>query len=393
MMSTRLRLKRAAYTGIFGVFVGALQGGAQAADSIVPSAWNVTPAVNGAYREAFDSTLPPWASGGSTEVTASFVPSISVMPVRPNVWFDASAKVLRLNTEDVTVTNTLTSNPAGPVQFGAAPVYLDFRVKFDTMTGAPNPALLDNVKLAIYVSSDAKLVAVHKDGSRTNNTALDPDIWHQVTVKMYGTQFDVLMNDVPVFTGLSLKTGGAANTLAAVSFNGTGLIDELYVSHGNPAYPGVMGAVPATVVNFPGTGGSAVTNWLANYFNDGRLSGTANFGGFTSAQLDAAYLLGELGGDANTPVPVAYDFGISKIDMASPTSLIITLSLTTKGADKSGPINGKIQLLGKINIGDGWTTLGGAVTPSYADFTAGKATYTFTIPEGGFTFFKPQIVP
>jgi hypothetical protein len=113
----------------------------------------------------------------------------------------------------------------------------------------------------------------------------------------------------------------------------------------------------------------------------------------TQDELSAAYLIGELGGDATTATPVGYTFGISAIDMTSPTELVVTAELTTDNGDKEGPINGRIQLQGKVDIGDGWTTLSGAITPSFADFTAGHATYTFTIPAGGYQYFRPQIVP
>ena len=114
--------------------------------------------------------------------------------------------------------------------------------------------------------------------------------------------------------------------------------------------------------------------------------------GLTQAQINTAYLLDSLSGGAVDSVE-SYTFGISKIKMVSPTKLDVTVSLTVDSVKKAGKVNGRIQLLGKAALGDDWTTLTGAVTPTFGDFTDGLATYTFDIPAGGYTFFQPLIVP
>ena len=170
------------------------------------------------------------------------------LPVRSNAWFAAGSKVLQLETDGEVVSNTLAYATSGdPVSFSGKPVYVDLRMKFDPLVNAPDPELLANSKMALFLTPDAKLVAVHGGGASTNATALDTNKWYQVTVKLQDSLFDVLVNDEAVFSGLSVKTAGAENTLASANFYGTGLIDELYVSHGNPAYavPGPTNAVPA----------------------------------------------------------------------------------------------------------------------------------------------------
>jgi hypothetical protein len=68
--------------------------------------------------------------------------------------------------------------------------------------------------------------------------------------------------------------------------------------------------------------------------------------------------------------------------------------LTVASVAKDAPINGRIQLEGKVNKDDtSWTVLDGSISPSAADFSSGEATYFYTIPTGGFKFFKPTIVP
>jgi hypothetical protein len=399
MMSIHVQLKRAVAASALCLFALAPLGDAQAANSYIPSDWNVAPMTSGAYREAFDSTLPTWATNGLSMATNAFV-SITGMPARSNAWFGSNVKVLQLDTDGKVITNTLAYSGEGAVSFGTTPVYVDVRIKFDAMTDVPDPSLLEGVKLAVYVTSEAKLVAVHAAGATTNDTVLDTNKWYQLTIKMRTDgKYDVLTNDVVVsaFSGLALKSGGNNNQLAAVSFYGTGLVDELYVSHGDPAYT-VTGpttaipTLPATGTNAPSASEQTRINaWLSG--NAG-VTPSTSLAALSKDDLNSAFLLNALGGDSANAAPVAYTFGITAIDVVSPTRLVVTVMLVANGSNKSGPINGKIQLQGKVNNSDpSWTTLSGAITPTYADFTAGKATYTYTIPAGGYRFFKPQIVP
>lgn len=397
MWSTRQRLKQAATAGAICVCTQALVGEVQAADSVVPSSWNVAPLTAGAYRESFDTALPGWAGAAGVSVITNGFPAMSGsdLPVRSNAWFGANSKVLLLDTEGAVVTNTvLYPGEEGAVSYGTKPLYVDLRVRFDAMSDGPYPETLAGSKMAIFVSAGAQLVAVHANGWATNAMALDTNKWYQLTIKMLNGKFDVLMNDAPVFTDLALmNTSG--NTLAATSFCGTGLIDELYVSHGDPAYAvvGPTGPVP----ELPAAGSNPPTDEEQTRIN-AWLDGFAGIDENTDLsmsqdQLSACYLLDELGGDDTTATPVGYTFGISAINLVSPTELVVTVALSTDNGAKDGPINGRIQLQGKVGINDGWTTLSGAVTPSFADFTGGQATYTFTIPAGGYQFFQPQIVP
>jgi hypothetical protein len=401
MMSTKKRSVKAAGAGALCALALVLHGDAQAADSLVPLEWNVGPMTGGAYLESFDGGLPAWAAAGFNAVTNVF-PSMeaSSLPGRSNAWFGANVKVLQLETEGEVVTNTLSHPPDTPVSFAAVPVYVDMRVRFDAVTDAPDSELLNNAKLALFVSADRRLVAVHAGGVSTNAAELDTNKWHQVTIKLYGgNAFDVLLNDdkdAPVFTGLTVKNAGDANTLSSANFYGTGYVDELYVSRGDPAYlvTGPTEPIPA----LPGPGSNPPTDeeqtrinaWLAG--NAGINSDTQL--NMTQDQLSRSYLLGELNGDESTATAVqSYTFGISKIDLVSPTEVRVTARLTVDEQPKNGLINGKIQLAGKVDIGDDWTTLPGAVTPAFADFTGGEATYTFALPAGGYKFFKPLIVP
>jgi len=399
MMSTKRRLVKAAGAGLFLVLGLALSGNVWAADSEVPLAWNVAPMRAGAYREAFDGVLPSWASlVGANALIAEF-PAMagSGLPVRANAWFDSNVKVMQLDTAGEVVTNTLAyAGGGGDVTFASQPVYVDMRIRFDAVSDSPDSALLSNVKLALFVSSDRKLVAVHGGGISTNQTELDTNKWHQVTVKLENGKFDVLMNDATVmFSGLDVKNVGAANTLSSANFYGTGLIDELYVSHGDPAYE--VAGPETSIPELPAAGDNPpsdvqqtrINAWLAAQ------SGLTSLGTLTQDQLSRAFLLGELPvSEGTASEPGAVTFGIEGFDLVSPTRLLVTARLETGSVAKDGQINGRIQLQGKVNYGDAeWTTLGSAVTPSAAAFSDGKATYTFDIPEGGYKFFRPLIVP
>ena len=390
MMSTNTRLAKTAGAGVACALALVLHGDVQAADSEVPLAWNVSPMQAGAYREAFETTVPAWAAAVGFNVLSNDYPAMTGLPERSNVWFAAGSKVLQLETDGEVVSNTLAYATSGdPVSFSGKPVYVDLRMKFDPLVNAPDPELLANSKMALFLTPDAKLVAVHAGGALTNATALDTNKWYQVTVKLQDSLFDVLVNDEAVFSGLSVKAAGVANTLASANFYGTGLIDDLYVSHGDPAYavPGPTDNVPP--LPEPETLADEELTRVNAWLSDGNVE---DLDGLSQAQINTAYLLDSLNEGEVDPVE-SYTFGISKIEMASPTQLNVTVSLTVDSVAKAGAVNGRIQLQGKVALGDAWTVLGSAITPSFAEFTNGSATYSFDIPAGGYAFFQPLIVP
>ena len=396
MKSTGKRLMGAVRAVFVCMLALTFKQAAQAADSKVPLVWTTPPMTNVAYRESFESK-PAWVTGNYNGITNIYQFGTYVFPPRTNEWFSTHTKALYLDTDGLVVTNTLLHTDDSAVTFtaGADPVYVDMRIRFETLTEAPGAAMLANSKLALFVEPVGnKLVVSHNGGTSTNSAWFDTNLWYQVTIKLYdGTKFDVLTNDVAVFTGLTVKTVGTANTLSAVNFYGTGLVDDLYVSHCNPATGTAISSKPLEVA-LPGNGANVPTSeqqlrinsWLAE--ND-----IASFGsGMSQDALSAAYLLNNLDGTTVNNEP--YTLGIKKLEMISTTLLAVTVELKVDGVAKSGKINGKIQLQGKVNFADAsWTVLPGAITPAVADFTGGEATYTFAIPAGGYKFFKPAIVP
>lgn len=365
----------------------ALQGQAALTNN-VPWPWNVAPPnhANGAYLEAFE-LVPNWAAGLTTAAV-----SYAGMPARSNIWFGTHTNVLVMD-GSVAVTNAFTNNAFGNVTCSDKAVFVDMRVKFDALSEPPAAATLADAKLAIFVNAASNLVAaVYNQTWSTNPATLDLANWYQVTVKMKNGLFDVLTNDVPAFTNKTFYNAAPnQNVLKSLSLSGTGMLDDLYVSYGNPAYGAPMGAVPTTLSGYLGAGGEAVTNWLASFFNDGRLSATANFSLVSSAQIDAAYLLDtQLAGTKDTPLPVPCDFGVAAIDMTSPTNVIVTCRLKVNGSARSGTINGKVQLWGKQEWRDAtWQVMSAAVAPVFG--ADGMWTQGFDVTSD-YKFFEARIV-
>jgi hypothetical protein len=392
-MSTTLRTKSVCVALFIGAAALIPHGRSLAAlTNNVPLDWKSPTLANNAYLENFELAVPTWASvaGQTTQAVnlAGFY-----FPTRSNTWFTGlSTNVLILN-GNVAVTNSFT-NTSGVVSFATNALFVDMRIKFESLTEAPASALLQPAKLALYVNSNSNLVAaVYNNTWYTNSTRLDITNWYQLTVKLTSNKFSVLTNDVPAFTNLPLNNLADSNTLRQLCITGSGALDELYVSYGNPAYAGLPGSVPPTAMGggFPGAGGASVTNWLADYFNDGRISSAATLA-FTTAQIDAAYLLNEIDlSNPNSPQPVPFSFSISSIDMTTPTNITVGCSLITGGSAKTGRINGRIQLLGRQTWSGDWVSVSDPVTP---EFSNGTAICNFVITATpGYTFFHPQIVP
>lgn len=358
----------------------------------VPDAWNAAPMTTGAYLEDFTS-LPTWAGLSGDSVVTSTFPTMSgsSFPTRSNTWFSSTGNVLALDTAGTVITNQLEDSSSQPVSFAVNPVYVDMKVRFNPIEDDPDPAVLSNCKLAVFVNSEYKLVVASGTTSTTNSTVLDTNKWHQITVRMTNNICNVYRNDQLVFENVSLNnSSGTAKALDALSFKGAGYVDDLYVSRGDPTY--AVEGPTTTIPTLPADGSNVPTDEQQTRINK-YLSDQTNLNSLdmTQDELSAAYLAdASLTGD-NASATVA--FGISKIEVVSATSVQITASLDVAGGAKAGAINGRIQLQGKVNKGDSWTTLSGAVSPGSVSFSGGEYTFTYTIPAGGYKFFKGQIIP
>ena len=369
---------------------------AQATDSVVPKFWGVAPITSGAYLEGFeDSTLPTWAQGGYNAFSNVSSFGESTLPVRSNIWFATHSKALRLDTDSTVITNTLVHDDESDVSFTSEPVFVDMRVKLEAVTEPPESEIVGDAKMALYVEPNGKLVVIHGGGAFTNSEALDITKWHQVTIKLYGeTKFDVRINDTPLVSDLTLKAGGSSNILEAINFRGTGLLDDLYVSRCDPNYE-VTGPTTALAVTLPAAGGnppSAHEQTLVNLWLNGQSTMTSLKAGTTQDELSVAYLLDAMSIDSNVgSVPESYRFGISRVDLNPPSTLIVTMALKVNAADKSGPINGRVQIYGKTSLTADLVAIGDPLEPTFD--ANGESTHTVEISSSGYRFFEAKIIP
>lgn len=390
-MLKRVRMAAVAGGAVFSLTL-LVHGEGMAADSSVPQSWNVSPMTNGAYRESFE-VAPAWVTRDGLGSVTDASPNGS-FPARSNVWFDAGSKVLQLETGGEVISNMLAYAEGGQVSFAEAAVYVDVRVKFDTLSQEPDDTLLNNAKLSLFVvdggNDNGNLAVSHAAGVSTNTTPLDTNAWYQVTVVLSNNLFDVLLNDKAVFSGLSVKSVGEGNTLESANFCGTGYIDNLYVSHGNPAYE-VLGPTREVPPLRSSTGLSDEEITRLNRFLQEKNVEDGDLNGLSQAAINNAYLLNEIPSAATESGNIK--FGVSDIKLTSPTHVQITAKLNIGSVLHNSEITGKIQLLGKTHESvEEWTPLEGAITLNPADFTGGAATYPFTIPAGGYKVFKAQIV-
>ena len=384
-MCNKKRLGQTAALLLVGMAVG-LAGGAFAANSIVPVNWNVPTITDGAYRETFESA-PTW---DRAVVTASTNSRVTVAPRGLGAtWFPVATDKAMTLPGDASYTNTLKyTGGSANVSFATDPVFVDVRIQFTAYEGAPS---VGDATLAVFVSAADKIHVVHHAGITTNtwSAANLLTAWHQLTVRLEKNgKCAVYLDDVSVTNNLT-PIGGVATELKSLVFTGSGYADDLYVSHGNPNYAGgaTPGTIPSLVTGVPSSTAGSVTNWLANYYNDGRLATNVNL---STVLLDRAYLL-DMAPTSETDPVTSVAFGVSAIDLVTPTNVIVTCKLTVNGSNREDPINGKLQLQGKAAIGNAYATLAGAVSPQSTDFNGGLATYTFTVPSG-MKFFKAQIV-
>jgi hypothetical protein len=186
--------------------------------------------------------------------------------------------VLELATEGNTLSRT-----AG-VSVASSPAYVDTLIRFTPSEDDPEIDMTD-VKVALYVNAESNLVVRHKmfgASVETNSvlSAINPEAWYRLTLEVknldgFGTYATrVLIDGVAVThpnayvepfdavtTGgewfLNYQVGTGNDTVNLVSFQGTGLLDELVVSDEMPNFE-VPEVIMLTLVGI-GDGGATFT--------------------------------------------------------------------------------------------------------------------------------------
>ncbi len=386
-MYTKKRLTRSAALLALSAAAVLVQGTA-VASSEVPADWNVAPFTSGAYLEPFTGQ-PAWAPEALALVDPTDSHVDVNVPTRANVWFGTTTQALKLNTGDASIANTFVyKGSSTKVSFATKPVFADMRVKFVAMPDE-TPPIIGDAKLAVYVNSTGTHLKIARKNGTESIAASDLTTkWHQLTIRMDAGAFDVLLDDATVAT--DLVPIDADTDLNSISFAGTGYIDDLYVSHGDPKY-----AIAGPTSGAPTLAGphsrsdeeqTKVNVWLSTYLG----INPSTVLSMTQDQLSSSYLLNVLGGNSTTALPVTPTFGVDSFDIVTPGTLHVVLKLLTGVGGNSVTINGKIQLQGKAATNDTWADVG---APFAATFVSGYMTpANFTGVDTTYRLFRARIV-
>jgi hypothetical protein len=206
----------------------------------------------------------------------------SYVGTRPSTNSVQSNQVLSLSTEGQTLTRNLgvTNN-----FLSGDPVYVDTLIKFTP--SEDNPTISDaNVKAAAFVNVSSNLVIYHGVDSASPASTdvgrfIDPNAWYRLTILLgsFGggslSGFKVYVNGIAItnstaytddalsMTGPWFLNASANNTLSAVAFQGTGMVDDLVVSSmangfGTPASILLTLSFPSSLMSV--SSGGAITN-------------------------------------------------------------------------------------------------------------------------------------
>ncbi|MBQ9431197.1 MAG: hypothetical protein IJU44_06550 [Kiritimatiellae bacterium] len=358
-----------------------LAGGVMAATAI-PAAWNTDPWTSGAVFDAF-TVLPDWATG------AELIDGLAAAPESPARFWNkldgfTQGKQLYFLTEGIGQDYT----NGGFTKLD--PIYVDMLVKFTPMATEDSVPEASDYILRTYVNKDKNLVVQVENGeTKTDDNEIDPDHYYRLTIVLSGDQYKVTLDNTITVT-VNAKEN-PPTTLKKVAFVGEGVIDDLYVSHGdpnrNPSYDSTAAAITG-VSDATTPEANAIGNWMQNNVAAGTqltasdsekvINGFLTDTKVTSDDLTVNLVLGDFRYDAEEKKV----YGKVKLDI--------------NGTAKNGKINGKIQLMGAANYDDAqsgkWTAIDGAKTLTQAEFEGGECEISFEVGDTDFLFFKPVIV-
>jgi hypothetical protein len=362
--------KRLTYASLIGV-ASMLACVVQAADTVVPDQWDLTPYANGLKIESFNAAQPPtWAS------TEALVAGTARSNSR--FWYGDVALGTALNFATLGITNTFSG---AKIQIGT-PVFIEMRCKMNPFDTTP-PAMEPNTILCFYANQNSNLVVASASECKTNvNVTVNPTLYYPIMVRFAVDKFDVFFNNETETATLSLAS--TTNEISKMVISGAGEMDDLYVSYGNPrrstANSGItLGWTPVGEEEF------VVANWLAS---------KASSGTYNQANAEKFYLTD------TTPTGNTFDgeLGIASISY-NPSTLKVTVVVTLKKdatTGKDGKINGLLKLKGAADYATAkagtWTPISHVAKIGADDFVDGVAEYTFTLPNDTHKFFLPVIV-
>jgi hypothetical protein len=366
-MKNKKRLNYASLIGVASVLACVVQ----AANTVVPDRWDVTPYANGLNIESFNAAQPPaWA------ITEGLVTGSARSNSR--FWYNDITVGTALNFATLGITNTFSG---AKIQIGT-PVFIEMRCKLNPFDTTP-PLMEPNTILCFYANQNSNLVVASASECKTNlSVTVIPSTYYPIMVRFAVDKFDVFFNNETETATLSLAS--TTNEISKMVISGAGEMDDLYVSYGNPrrgtANSGItLGWTPS------GEEESVVANWLASKVSSGN---------FTKANAEKFYLTDTV------PTGDTFDgeLGVGSFSY-NPSTLQVTVAVTLKTssiAKKTGKINGKLKLKGATDYaaakGGSWSSVLAAVEINSEDFADGVAEYTFTLPNDTYKFFLPVIV-
>lgn len=347
--------------------VGAVACVVHAADTTVPSQWNVTPWTDGSSLQQF-SVLPSWAS------TEALIDGTA----RPDSRFwSPTSPEKALSFATLGITNMFSG---AKIQVGA-PIFIDMRCKLNPFDTTP-PAMESNTILCFYANQNSNLVVASATECKTNATiTISPSTYYPIMIRFAVDKFDIFFNNDST---PALFLNATTNEISKMVLSGAGEMDDLYISFGDPkrsaanSGAALSGWTPSTQEEY------AIANWLAN---------KTTTGSYSKANAEKFYLTDTLP-PGNT---FEGELGVGSFSYDPRTSnvtVVVTLK-TDASTKKTGKINGKLKLKGAADYATAksgsWSGVLATTTIQSQDFAEGTATYKFALPNADYKFFLPVI--
>lgn len=433
------------------------------------------------YTDGYAATnLTDWASTSEddasviTNMTYAFEPAGEGITYPIGISGTTHLKVLKLNTEGGTLSAMLDDTAT---DFETQSIYVDTMINFVISEDDPSFAGMDDVKIAVFANAASNLVIRHgmydeelaiTITNSVTDVVVDPAKWYRLTITIKqqainGTPFSlfkVSLNGADPIIHVNARDGDVwfdasqdANDstdyskLTAVSFQGTGYIDDLVVTRDNPFGPAgffdvytVVGAngsingdahqdvapgddltivytadewyridalevdgVPVSAAAGEATYTQVLTDVQGDISNNVSFvqatQGQTGLGvpnawaagfGYTEAQALADLNIADdylLGLDPTGTYAIGFD--ISALDVDG--NVTVTCTLTDGAVPLDTTINGSLKVYGKVELTDAtWTEIGAATALGIEDFVNGEAVLG-PFDAGTYNFFKAVI--
>lgn len=219
----------------------------------------------------FATNLIDWASTSEDDASVITNMTYEFDPGPAGISFPLTGEthfqVLRLNTEGGVLSANL-DTAGDATAFSVNPIYVDTMVNFVISEDDPSFAGMDDVKIAVFANASSNLVIRHGVFDETFDTLLptnsvtglvvDPAEWYRLTITLKFISIAETLQSHPVFkvflngtavehendygtsgwllSAVDIDKGGH-DLLTAVSFQGTGYIDDLVVTRDDPFAP------------------------------------------------------------------------------------------------------------------------------------------------------------